>query len=98
VLTLLSQRPLQRVLHEVKKGPYLCSTDAQHYEVGKKAAAIGTIDVLWYYVHRYPDLPLTEPTVRQLKNECTEFVKDLPEDERKELKNLPHKKKQGRPG
>ena len=69
----------------------------QRFEVRKKAAAIGTTDALRYYAHRYPDLPLTEPTVRRLKNEYTEFVKDLPEDERKELKELPHKKKQGRP-
>jgi len=80
-----------------KKGPYLYLTDAQHYEVGKKAAAIGTTNALWYYAHHYHDLPLTEPTVRRLKNEYTEFVKDLPEDERKELKELPRKKKQGRP-
>ena len=80
-----------------KKGPYLYLTDAQRYEVGKKAAAIGTTDALWYNAHRYPDLLLTEPTVRRLKNEYIEFVKDLPEDERKELKELPRKKKQGRP-
>ena len=51
---------------------------------------------MWYYTHCYPDL-LTEPTVRQLKNEYIEFVKDLPEDERKEFKKLPRKKKQGKP-
>ena len=73
-----------------KKGPYLYLMDAQCYEVGKKAAAIGTTDALRYYAHRYPDLPLTEPTVRRLMNEYTEFVKDLPEDERKELKESPH--------
>ena len=47
-----------------KKGPYLYLTDAQRYEVGKKAAAIGTTDALRYYAQRYPDLLLTEPTVR----------------------------------
>ena len=50
-----------------------------------------------HYAHYYPDLPLTEPTVRRLKNEYIEFVKDLTEEERKELKELPRKKKQGRP-
>jgi len=40
---------------------------------------------------------LTEPSVRRLKNEYSDFVKDLTQEERKELKELPCKKKQGRP-
>ena len=42
-----------------KKGPYLYLTDTQRCEVGKKAAAIGTSDMLRYYAHQFPDLRLT---------------------------------------
>jgi len=37
-----------------KKGAYLYLKDAQRYEVRKKAAAVGTTDVLRYFAHRYP--------------------------------------------
>ena len=66
-------------------------------KLGKKAAVIGTTDTLRYYAHRFPALRLTEPTVRRLKNDYNDFVKDLPQDKRKELKELPRKNKQGRP-
>jgi len=80
-----------------KSGPYIYLTDAQCYEVGEKAAAVGTTDALRYFAHCYPNLRLTEPTVRRLKSEYNEFVNDLPEDERKEFKKFPRKKMQGRP-
>ena len=80
-----------------QKGPYLYLTDAQRYEVGKKAAASGTTNTLRYYADRFPELRLTEPTVRRLKNDYNDFVKDLPQDKRRDLKELPRKKKQGRP-
>ena len=56
-----------------QKGPYLYLTDAQWYEVGKKAAECGTTNTLRYYSHHFPKLRLTEPTVRQLKGECHDF-------------------------
>lgn len=80
-----------------QKRPYLYLTDAQRYEVGKKAAASGTANTLQYYANQFPELWLTEPTVRRLKNDYNDFVKDLPQDKRRDLKELPRKKKQGRP-
>jgi len=55
LLALLSRKPSRRMkLHTKLKGPYLYLTDAQRYEVGKKAAAVGTTDALRYFAHRYP--------------------------------------------
>ena len=64
--------------------------------MGKKASVIETGDTLRYYAHKFPKLRLTEPTVRRLKDECNDFVKDLPQDKRKEVKEVHRKKKQGR--
>ena len=62
-----------------QKGPYLYLTDAQHYKVGKRAAETGTTTTMQYYAHKFPDLRLTESTVRRLKTEyprlCEGFSK-----------------------
>ena len=54
------------------RGPYLYLTEAQRYEVGKRAAEHGTTDTIRYYAHKYRDVPelcqLKETTVRRLKN------------------------------
>jgi len=50
-----------------QKGPFLYLTDAQRCEVGKKAYAIGTADMLRYYAGWFPELRLTEPSVRRLR-------------------------------
>jgi len=60
-----------------QKGSYLYLTDAQRYEVGKRAAETGTTTMMRYYAHKFPDLRLTEPTVRRLKTEYQDFVKDF---------------------
>ena len=87
-LTLLLQRPLRRVKTSQKqKGPYLYLMDAQRCEVGKKASSIGTADTFRYYAHKFPKLRLTECTVRRLKDEYNDFVKDLPQEKEKNLKN-----------
>ena len=69
--------------------------DAQRCEVGKKASAIGTADTLRYYARKFPKLRLTEPTVRRLKDEYDDFIKDLPQDKRKELKRIVSQKEAG---
>jgi len=79
-----------------QKGPYLYLTDAQRYEVGKRAAENGTTNTMRYYAHKFPNLPLKEPTVRRLKDEYQEFVKDLPKGEKNEIKEMPRKKKAGK--
>ena len=76
-----------------QKGPYLYLTDVQRYEVGKRAAECGTTTTIRYYKTKF----LTEPTVRRLKAEYQEFVKGLPKGEKSEVKEMPCKKKQGRP-
>ena len=81
-----------------QKGPYLYLTDEQCYEVGKRAAESGTTTAMRYYAHKFPNLRLTEPTVRRLKDEYQDFVKDLPKGKKSEIKEMPHKKKQGRLG
>ena len=40
---------------------------------------------------------MTEPTVRRLKAEYHDFVKDLPKGKKSEVKEMPRKRKQGRP-
>ena len=90
---------VEKVITESRKQKrlYLYLTDAQRYEVGKRAAENGTTTALQYYAHKFPKLPLTEPTVRRLKDEYREFVKDLPKGKKGEIKEMPRKKKQGRP-
>ena len=79
-----------------QKGPYLYLTDAQRYEVGKKAAECGTTNTLLYYTDHFAKLCLIEPTVRRLKDEYHDFVKDLLKGKKIEVKEMPCKKKQGR--
>ena len=63
----------------------------------KRLSPLEQLTHLRYYAHKFPKLRLTEPTVRRLKDEDNDFMKNLPQDKRKELKELPRKKKQSRP-
>jgi len=40
---------------------------------------------------------LTQPTDRRLKAEYQDFVKDIPKGKKSEIKEMPCKKKQGKP-
>ena len=43
--------------------PYLYSTGAQNFKVGKRAAEFGTTNTLCYYTMHFPNLPLKETSV-----------------------------------
>ena len=51
-------------------------TPTQRYKIGRKGAEIGVTAAIRYY-KKYPNLSLTEPTVRQLKNL---YLKELTTD------------------
>ena len=63
----------------------------------KRAAESGTTTAMQYYTHKFPDIRLTESIIRRLKGEYQGFVKDLPKGEKSEIKEMPCKKKQGKP-
>ena len=48
--------------------PYLTLTPGQKYQTGKRAAECGTMAAIRYLQKKFPDLPLKETAVRQLKN------------------------------
>ena len=76
---------------------YMKLTPAQRYKIGKKGAEMGVTAAIRYYEKNFPDVSLTEPTVRQLKNlyleECAKKLLDL---YRSKFNKLPYKK-YGRP-
>ena len=51
-------------------------TPAQKYEIGKKAAEIGTTAAMWYYSKYYLELSLKKTSVRRFK---TNYQADLKE-------------------
>ena len=54
---------------EQQKGPYVKLTDSyQQCEIGMRAAQYGTMNAIPYYKKKYPDLNLSKPTFRRLKN------------------------------
>ena len=59
------------------RGPYTILDPAQRFEIGKKAAEIGTTVAIRYYANRYRNLlPLKETTVQRWKDLYRDKVKD----------------------
>ena len=82
---------------ERRKGPYVKLTDlSQWCEIGRRAAEYGTTNTIRYYKKKYPDLNLTEPTVRRLKNSYKDELRKRPLEEKSSLQELPMQKR-GRP-
>ena len=85
-----------RVLDAESSGtrkPYLKLTPAQRFEIGKKAAEIGATSAMRYFARKYTHLPLTEPTVRRLKNLYLQELKKKPlSADSSDFKELPCKK------
>jgi len=52
-------------------------TPAQKYEIGKRAAEIGTMAVIRYYAKHYLDLSLKETSVQWFKDKYQDKVKKL---------------------
>ena len=57
---------------------------------------MGVTSTIRYYKKKFPDLPLTEPTVRRIKNAYLEELKGKTLEQVEELKELPFKRR-GRP-
>ena len=55
---------LKQVKQSVSKSGHTKLTSAQRYEIGRKGAEIGVTAAIRYYKNKFPDLSLTEPTVR----------------------------------
>ena len=58
---------LEQEQQSVTKNYYTKLTPAQRYEIAKKGAEMGVTAAIRYYKKKFPDLSLTEPTVRRLK-------------------------------
>ena len=52
---------------DAHRGPYAILSPAQKFEIGKKAAEIGTTAAMRYYAKNYPDLELKETSVQRFK-------------------------------
>ena len=52
----------------VAKKCYTKLTPVQRYDIGKRGAEMGVTAAIRYFKKKFPDLSLTEPTVRRLKN------------------------------
>ena len=50
------------------RGPYKILTPVQKFDIGKRAAEIGTTSAMHYYAKSYPHLDLKETFVRRFKN------------------------------
>ena len=50
------------------RGPYTILTPAQKFEIGKRAAEVGSTAAMRYYAKNYPALELKETSVRRFKN------------------------------
>jgi len=48
---------------EASRMLYLHLTEAQKYQVGKRAAEFRTVNTLWYYARHFPSIPLKETSV-----------------------------------
>ena len=72
---------------------YTKLTPVQRYEIGKKGAEMGVTTAIQYYKKKFPDLSLTEPTVRRLKNlYLEELVKKPLDADSSDVNELPYKK------
>ena len=76
------------------KTSYMKLTPAQRYEIGKKGPEMGVSSAIWYYKNRYPDLSLTKPTIRWLKNLYKEELakKPLVDADSSDFSELQYKK------
>ena len=82
---------------ERRKGPYVKLTDpSQRCEIGRRAAQYGTTNAIRYYKKKYPDLNLSESTIRRLKNSYKDQLRKRPLEEKSSLAQLPMQKR-GRP-
>ena len=50
------------------RGPYTILTPSQKFEIGKRAAEVGSTAAMRYYAKSYPALELKETSVRRFKN------------------------------
>ena len=50
------------------RGPYKILKPAQKFDIGKRAAEIGTTAAMRYYAKSYPHLDLKETSIRRFKN------------------------------
>ena len=57
------------------RGPYKILTPAQKFNIGKRAAEIGTTAVMRYYAKNYSHLDLKERSVRRFKDNYQNFDK-----------------------
>ena len=96
-----ANKELSKVYEEIasgewRKGPYInLKQPSQKCKIGR-AAEYGTTSAIRCYKKKYPNLKLTEPTVRRLKNTYKDELKKRPLEERDSLEELPLKKR-GRP-
>ena len=58
------------------RGPYTVLTPAQKFEIGKRAAEMGTTATIRYYAKRYPDICLKETSVQRFKNNYQDQLKN----------------------
>lgn len=82
------------------RGPYNVLTPAQKYEIGKKAAEIGTTAAMRYYSKHYPELSLKETSVRRFKTNYQADLKErlkMPEEDSEGTVRELVPKKRGRP-
>ena len=85
---------LKQAKRFVIKKCYTKLIPAQRYEIGKKGAEMGVTAAIRYYKKKFPDLSLTEPTVKRLKNlYLEELAKKTLDTESSECNKLPYKKK-----
>ena len=54
---------------------------------------MGITSAIWYYKKKFPDLPLTKPTVRRIENAYLEELKGKSLEQVEKLKELPYKRK-----
>ena len=81
------------VSSEWRKGPYVKLTDpSQRCEIGRRAAQYGTTNAIRYCKKKHPDLNLSEPTVRRLKNSYKDQLRKRPLEEKSSLAQLPMQK------
>ena len=59
------------------RGPYTILMPAQKFEIGKRAAEVGSTATMRYYAKNYPALELKETSVRRFKNNYQTQLKTL---------------------
>ena len=70
---------------------YMKLTPVQRYEIGNKEAEMGVTAAIRYYKKKFPDVSLTEPTMRRLKILYLEELAKKPLDtDSSEFNELPY--------